>query len=103
MPLSPGRFYWFLLVHLFPGFERAELPVVIEIDNVGVRHIDHHVRLPVSVDILETYGNNGEVFPVSEKRRAKIEFGMAYVPPWKLNDLNVPVVVDGDEVTRAGC
>src|SRR5712692_562318 len=80
----------------------AELSIVIEKDKMVICHVDDHVEASIPVYVLETKRHDCQVL-FSDKSGHKIDFGFTCVSPWKLDNLYMVVIVDGDKVSRMIC
>src|SRR5262252_2164648 len=61
---------------------------------------NNHVELMIAVDINEAQGDRDQVGIRAVELGADVDAGVAGVTAWQLDDLNPPVEIDGQKMTR---
>jgi len=92
-----------LEVHMVAWLKRAELSSLVDEDHLTALDIHEHVGLAIAVDIAEGERHRGQSFSWPDQGRAEIHLGFGGIAPGKLDDLHLPVEVEGEEVAGVVC
>ena len=58
--------------------------------------------VPIAIHVLERQRDGREILSIAEQYRPEIDHGMRAVPTRALDDLHMPVQIDGKEMARTG-